>query len=150
MTELATTHTIDTATGKEAPAELSTERVNGGNPELRPQRAWETLATVERTILGDGLIRINPPSDAVIGPGDEILVVAEDNDTYTVNGAEAPDDGALLLVTVEEGDNFPNLDVLDDSDSFVTLQLPGASEVQRTSTKENSGEAPVWRKETAP
>ena len=39
-------------------AELSTERVNGGNPELRPQRAWETLATVERTILGDGLIRM--------------------------------------------------------------------------------------------
>ena len=94
---------------------------------------------------GDGLIRINPPSDTVIEPGDEVLVVAEDNDTYTVNGAEVPDDGALLLVTVEEGENFPNLDVMDDSDSFVTLQLSGASEVLRTSTKDDSGEAPVWR-----
>jgi hypothetical protein len=92
---------------------------------------------------GDGLIKINPPSDTVIRPGDEILVVAEDNDAYTINEAE-PEDGALLLVTVEEGENFPNLDVLDDSDSFVTLQLPGASEVLKTSTKENSGEAPKW------
>ncbi|WP_375403361.1 hypothetical protein [uncultured Sphingomonas sp.] len=39
-------------------AELSNERVNGGNAELLPQRAWEALAFVERPILGDGLIRL--------------------------------------------------------------------------------------------
>lgn len=39
-------------------AELAAERINGGNPDLLPQRAWETLATVERTILGDGLIKM--------------------------------------------------------------------------------------------
>lgn len=39
-------------------AELAAERINGGNPDLRPQRAWETLATVERTILGDGLVKM--------------------------------------------------------------------------------------------
>ncbi len=93
---------------------------------------------------GEGLIKINPPSDTVIGPGDEVLVVAEDNDTYTVNGDETRDDGALLLVVVEEGENFPNLDMLDDSDSFITLQLAGASEVQRTTTKDNSGANPKW------
>lgn len=39
-------------------AELSTDRVNGGNPNLVPQRAWETLVTVERPILGDGLAKM--------------------------------------------------------------------------------------------
>ncbi|MDP1026945.1 TonB-dependent receptor [Sphingomonas sp. KR1UV-12] len=39
-------------------AELTNERVNGGNANLQPQRAWETLAFVERPILGDGLVRL--------------------------------------------------------------------------------------------
>lgn len=39
-------------------AELANERVNGGNPDLVPQRAWEALATVERRILGDGLYKL--------------------------------------------------------------------------------------------
>ena len=39
-------------------AELANERVNGGNPDLLPQRAWEALATVERRILGDGLYKL--------------------------------------------------------------------------------------------
>jgi hypothetical protein len=39
-------------------AELSNERVNGGNPDLLPQRAWESLLTIERPILGDGSARL--------------------------------------------------------------------------------------------
>lgn len=39
-------------------AELTNERVNGGNVELLPQRAWESLLTVERPILGDGLVKL--------------------------------------------------------------------------------------------
>jgi hypothetical protein len=39
-------------------AELSNDRVNAGNTDLVPQRAWEALLTVERTILGDGLAKI--------------------------------------------------------------------------------------------
>ncbi len=39
-------------------AELSSDRVNGGNAELEPQRAWEFLATAERPILGDGLMKL--------------------------------------------------------------------------------------------
>lgn len=38
-------------------AELSNERVNGGNAELLPQRAWEFTGVVERPILGDGVFR---------------------------------------------------------------------------------------------
>ncbi|MEG3123517.1 hypothetical protein [Sphingomonas sp. GB1N7] len=39
-------------------AELSNNRVNGGNVDLLPQRAWETLVTVERKLLGDGLYKL--------------------------------------------------------------------------------------------
>ncbi|PZU49873.1 MAG: hypothetical protein DI568_04415 [Sphingomonas sp.] len=38
-------------------AEFSNERVNGGNADLVPQRAWEFLATAERPFLGSGVIR---------------------------------------------------------------------------------------------
>lgn len=39
-------------------AELANDRLNGGNADLEPQRVWELLASAERTILGDGLVRI--------------------------------------------------------------------------------------------
>ena len=39
-------------------AELANERVNGGNAELVPQRSWEALATVEKQVLGDGLVKL--------------------------------------------------------------------------------------------
>ena len=39
-------------------AELGSDRVNGGNAQLVPQRSWELLATLEHPILGDGLIRL--------------------------------------------------------------------------------------------
>ncbi|HEY0326795.1 MAG TPA: outer membrane beta-barrel protein [Allosphingosinicella sp.] len=39
-------------------AELTNDRVTGGNPDLVPQRAWEFLATIERPILGDGQARL--------------------------------------------------------------------------------------------
>lgn len=39
-------------------AELANDRVNGGNAELVPQRSWESLLTIERPILKDGLFRI--------------------------------------------------------------------------------------------
>lgn len=38
-------------------AELANDRVNGGNADLLPQRAWETLFTAEHAIWGDGLFR---------------------------------------------------------------------------------------------
>ena len=41
-----------------APPSSTNSRVNGGNAELVPQRAWELLATLEHPILHDGLIKI--------------------------------------------------------------------------------------------
>lgn len=39
-------------------AELANDRVDGGNPDLLPQRAWEVRASVERPVLGDGRVQI--------------------------------------------------------------------------------------------
>ncbi|HEX8309578.1 MAG TPA: hypothetical protein VF645_14295 [Allosphingosinicella sp.] len=39
-------------------AELTNDRVNGGNADLVPQRAWEILATLEQPILGDGVVKV--------------------------------------------------------------------------------------------
>lgn len=46
-------------------AELAAERVNGGNAELLPQRAWEARLTVERPILNDGLIKLESGYDRI-------------------------------------------------------------------------------------
>ncbi len=39
-------------------AELANDRVDAGNADLVPQRAWEALLMVERPILGDGLAKV--------------------------------------------------------------------------------------------
>lgn len=39
-------------------AELANDRVDGGNPDLLPQRAWEVRASVERPVLGDGRVQL--------------------------------------------------------------------------------------------
>lgn len=38
-------------------AELTNDRVDGGNPDLLPQRAWEYRVSVERPVLGDGRLQ---------------------------------------------------------------------------------------------
>ena len=39
-------------------AELTNDRVSGGNADLLPQRAWEALATIEHPILRDGAAKL--------------------------------------------------------------------------------------------
>jgi hypothetical protein len=46
-------------------AELSNDRVSGGNANLLPQRAWEVLATIEQPILGDGLAKLELAYQAI-------------------------------------------------------------------------------------
>ncbi|MEP6784414.1 MAG: hypothetical protein ABI898_01590 [Sphingomonadales bacterium] len=72
-------------------AELSSDRVNAGNAELVPQRAWQLRATIERTILGDGLVRLEFGHDFVSMVQDRIP---------TPEGFDAPGnlgDGSLTL-----------------------------------------------------
>ena len=54
-------------------AELSTDRVNAGNADLRPQRTWEMRGTFEKTLLGDGLFKLDLGYDRVSELQDVIL-----------------------------------------------------------------------------
>jgi hypothetical protein len=46
-------------------AELTNDRVNGGNADLLPQRAWEARLTLEHKILGDGLVKLEAGYDRI-------------------------------------------------------------------------------------
>jgi hypothetical protein len=72
-------------------AELTNDRVNGGNALLVPQRAWESLLTVEHPILGDGLVKLEAGYNRISLVQDRIP---------TPEGFDAPGnlgDGSLTL-----------------------------------------------------
>ena len=54
-------------------AELSTSRVNGGNAELQPQRAWEARGTLEHPLLGKGQAKLEVGYDRVEMLQDQVL-----------------------------------------------------------------------------
>lgn len=54
-------------------AELANDRVNGGNADLLPQRAWEARFTLEKPILGDGLAKLELGLDRISLLQDRIL-----------------------------------------------------------------------------
>lgn len=62
-------------------AELASDRINGGNADLLPQRSWEARLTVEKAILGDGLLKLDLGVDRVSGLQDRVL---------TADGFDAP------------------------------------------------------------
>jgi hypothetical protein len=73
-------------------AELTNDRVNGGNANLVPQRAWELLATIEHPILGDGLVKLEVGYNKISLVQDRVP---------TPEGFDAPGnlgDGRLFLV----------------------------------------------------
>jgi hypothetical protein len=54
-------------------AELSTDRVNAGNANLLPQRTWEVRGTIEKTVFGEGLVKLDAGYDRVSELQDLIL-----------------------------------------------------------------------------
>lgn len=55
-------------------AELSNDRVNAGNTDLQPQRAWELRLTADKKFLGDGLAKLELGYDHISMLQDRILV----------------------------------------------------------------------------
>lgn len=55
-------------------AELSVDRVNGGNENLQPQRTWEFRLVGEHPIFGDGLFKLELGHDLVSMLQDRILI----------------------------------------------------------------------------
>ncbi|HEX8512734.1 MAG TPA: hypothetical protein VF688_06455 [Allosphingosinicella sp.] len=73
-------------------AELTNDRVNGGNADLVPQRAWEILATLEQPILGDGVVKVQAGYNRISLVQDRIP---------TPEGFDAPGnlgDGRMLIL----------------------------------------------------
>jgi hypothetical protein len=54
-------------------AELSTDRINGGNANLLPQRTWEARLLGEHPLLGDGKVRVELGYDQVSLFQDRVL-----------------------------------------------------------------------------
>jgi hypothetical protein len=66
-------------------AELSNDRVNAGNADLVPQRAWEFRLTADRPILGEGLAKLELGHDRISLLQDRILIFDDKG-----NGVDAP------------------------------------------------------------
>lgn len=64
-----------------ASAELANDRINGGNVDIVPQRTWELRLTIDRPILGKGVVRLEAGHDRVSMLQDRIL---------TAEGFDAP------------------------------------------------------------
>lgn len=62
-------------------AELSTDRINGGNPNLMPQQTWEFRGTLEHPLLGDGLAKLDLGYDLVNDLQDRVLICDPEDET---------------------------------------------------------------------
>jgi hypothetical protein len=58
-------------------AELSTDRVNAGNANLQPQRAWEFRFSADHPLLGEGLVKLDLGHDLISLLQDRILIFDE-------------------------------------------------------------------------
>lgn len=63
-------------------ADLSAQRVNGGNENLQPQRTWEFRLTADHPLLGDGLIKVDLGHDLVSMVQDRILIFNEETQRF--------------------------------------------------------------------
>lgn len=60
-------------------ADLSAQRVNGGNENLEPQRTWEARITAEHPLFGEGLFKLDLGYDLISKLQDRILICDEDD-----------------------------------------------------------------------
>ncbi|HEU5285044.1 MAG TPA: hypothetical protein VFU20_00870, partial [Sphingomicrobium sp.] len=67
-------------------AELSTDRVNAGNANLLPQRAWEFRLTLDRPVLGDGLVKLDLGHDRISLLQDRVLIFDESGQGFDAPG----------------------------------------------------------------
>lgn len=58
-------------------AELSNDRVNGGNANLQPQRAWEFRASVDHPLFKTGLVKFDAGYDRISLLQDRVLICDE-------------------------------------------------------------------------
>jgi hypothetical protein len=66
--------------------ELSTNRINGGNANLQPQRTWEFRLTAEHPLLGDGLFKLDIGHDLISMLQDRILIFDDKGKAFDAPG----------------------------------------------------------------
>ena len=121
-------------------AELASDRVNGSNAELQPQRSWEARATIEHPLLAKGLARLELGYDRVSLLQDRVL---------TADGFDAP--GNIGTGTRQFAKL--NLDAPLDRLGLANVQLRSEATIQKTSVRDPlsgkrrafSGCCPEWR-----
>jgi hypothetical protein len=97
-----------------------------------------------------------PPSSPGLGavPGQDVVPQLVNKDAAhhgDLKAAPTHDDTTsapkphILKVTVYSADNLPKMDIISETDPFVTLKL-GKTEFQ-TATLDNAGEKPLWRED---
>ena len=67
-------------------ADLSADRVNGGNADLQPQRAWEFRLTADRPILGEGLFKLDLGYDLISMLQDRVLIFDDKGNAFDAPG----------------------------------------------------------------
>ncbi len=67
-------------------ADLASNRINGGNAELQPQRTWEARLLAEKPILGDGLVKVELGYDLVQLLQDRVLVFDDQGNAFDAPG----------------------------------------------------------------
>ena len=66
--------------------DLSTKRINGGNADLQPQRAWEFRATLDHPLFGDGLFKLDLGHDLVSMLQDRVLICDDEDNCFDAPG----------------------------------------------------------------
>jgi hypothetical protein len=82
-------------------AELSNDRVNGGNADLLPQRAWELRLTVDRPILGDGLAQLELGHDRISLLQDRVLILDDKGKGFDAPGNIGTGKRSFARLTVD-------------------------------------------------
>lgn len=67
-------------------ADLSSDRVNGGNQNLVPQRSWEFRLTVDKPIFGEGLAKLDLGHDLISLLQDRVLIFDKDGNAFDAPG----------------------------------------------------------------
>jgi hypothetical protein len=82
-------------------AELSNDRINAGNADLEPQRAWEFRTTVDRKILGQGLAKLELGYDHISMLQDRVLVFDDEGNAFDAPGNLGTGKRAFAALTID-------------------------------------------------
>jgi hypothetical protein len=124
-------------------ADLSAQRVSGGNAQLQPQRTWEFRGTIEHPVLGDGLVKLDFGHDQVSLLQDRILIEDDDGNFFDAPGNLGTGRRNFAQLTLD----------LPLSRLWTGLRVKGSGTLQRTRVEDPishdprkwSGYYPAWQ-----